>query len=83
MNILKYFPEKLEKIIATEVLDKMDMLEEIRIRALRPVILKMNDSEKVIKYIVTMEDILSCMQYICENSIYSYQNQIASRICYS
>ena len=82
MTILKYFQKKKEKIIATEVLDKMDRLEEIRLRALRPIILKMNDCEKIIKYTVTTEDILGCMQYICENSIYSYQNQIASRFCY-
>ena len=31
-NILKYFPEKIEKKIAEETLDKMNSLEEIRIR---------------------------------------------------
>ena len=77
-NILKYFPEKVEKIITNEVLDKFNSLEEIRLRAERPLILKMNDNEKIIKYNVTTADILSTMQYICENSIYSYQNQIAS-----
>lgn len=77
-NILKYFPEKLENLISEEVLDKLGSLEEIRLRAGRPLILKMTDNEKIIKYKVTTEDILSSMQYICENSIYSYQNQIAS-----
>ena len=76
-NILKYFPEKIEKKIAEEVLDKLDELEEIRLRAQRPIILKFNNSEKIIKYTVATEEILSCLQMICENSIYSYQNQIS------
>lgn len=39
--------------------------------------MKLNDGEKIIRYLVTTEEILTCMQNICENSIYSYQNQIA------
>lgn len=76
-NILKYFPDKIEKKIAEEVLDKMDSLEEIRLRTQRPIILKFNDCEKIIKYTVTTEEILACLQMICENSIYTYQNQIS------
>ena len=78
-NILKYFPDKIEKKIAEEILDKMDCLEEIRLRIQRPIILKFNDCEKIIKYTVTREEILSCLQMICENSIYTYQNQICNR----
>ena len=77
-GILKYFPEKLANLIESEVEDKFNQLEEIRLRAKRPIILKMLEIEKVIKYDVSTEEILSCLQYICENSIYSYQNQIAS-----
>lgn len=76
-SILKYFPDKIEKKIAEEILDKFDMLEEIRLRVQRPIILKFNDGEKIIKYTVTTEEILSCLQMICENSIYTYQNQIS------
>ena len=76
-DILKYFPEKIEKKIATEALDKMDSLEEIRLRAEKPIILKFNGFEKIIKYTVTGYEILSSLQTICENSIYTYQNQIA------
>lgn len=68
----------MEKKIAEEVLDKVDTLEEIRLRSQRPIILKFHDGEKVIKYTVTTEEILSCLQMICENSIYTYQNQISS-----
>lgn len=37
----------------------------------------MNDGDKIIRYSVSTEEILTCIQNICENSIYSYQNQIA------
>lgn len=77
-SILKYFPEKMEHKIAEEILDKFDNLEEIRIRALRPIILKLSDGEKVIKYSVSTDEILSCLQLLCENSIYSYQNEICN-----
>lgn len=76
-SILKYFPSKLEQKIAEETLDKFDTLEEIRIRINRPIILKFNDNEKIIKYSITAEEIISCLQFICENSIYTYQNQIS------
>ncbi len=33
--------------------------------------------EKDIKYSVTIEEMISSLQEICENSIYTYQNQIA------
>lgn len=76
-SILNYFPDKLQKKIAEEILDKMEDLEEIRIRVNRPIILKFNKIEKIIKYSVLTEEILSSLQLICENSIYSYQNQIS------
>lgn len=77
MGILNYFPERMEKRIAEEILDKLEELEEIRIRVNKPIILKFNNYEKVIKYSVSTEEIMGCLQYICENSIYSYQNQIS------
>lgn len=58
--------------------DKLDKIEEIRLRLERPIILKFNDGEKVIKASVLTEEIISCLQAICENSIYTYQNQIAN-----
>ena len=77
-SILKYFPEKIERKIAEEILDKYDSLEEIRIRVSRPIILKLSEGEKVIKYSVSTDEILSCLQLLCENSIYSYQNEIVN-----
>ena len=40
--------------------------------------MKFNDCEKIIKYTVSTEEVLSSLQMICENSIYTYQNQIAN-----
>lgn len=54
-----------------------DKLEEIRIRAGRPVILKIGLNEIVLKYIAKTEDILNMLQFFCNNSIYTYQNQIS------
>jgi stage III sporulation protein AA len=78
IGVLKYFPEKIEKAILEALLEKTESLEEIRLRTLRPIILKLNNNEVQVKYIVSQEEILGIMQKICENSIYSYQNEIAS-----
>lgn len=82
MEILKFFSkkisEKLEIFLKGQTEDKIKILEEIRIRANRPIILRFNDEEAFIDYIISSEDILETLQVICENSIYSYQNQICN-----
>ncbi len=75
-TILKYFPDRINKILNQEINDKP--LEEIRIRVDKPIILKFNGLEKIIKYNISREEILNILQLICENSIYSYQHQIAN-----
>lgn len=77
MKVLEYLPEKIKKVILLEVGEYLNKLEEIRLRAGQPIILKLNDCEKIIRYSVSVEEILTCVQSFCENSIYSYQNQIA------
>lgn len=76
-EVLNYLPEKIQDKIREYSADKLDKIEEIRLRLERPIILKYADGEKVIKYSVTLEEVISCLQAICENSIYTYQNQIA------
>lgn len=76
-EILKYMPNKINEKITEGMQDKSEKVEEIRLRLERPIILKLNDGEKVIKYSVSTEEMISCLQAICENSIYTYQNQIA------
>lgn len=76
-NILKYFPDKIKNIIKEEI-EIPDRLEEIRIRVDKPIILKFNNLEKIVRYKVSSDEILNILQLVCENSIYSYQNQIAN-----
>ena len=76
-NIFKYFPNRIREIINTEVSDKYDSLDEISIRVDKPIILKFNNSEKIIRYNINSDEILNILQLVCENSIYSYQKQIS------
>lgn len=81
-NIYKYFPEKIQEVLITEIGDKFEFLEEIRIRVSKPIVLKFNNKEIIVKYFISNEEILTILQLICENSIYTYQKEIVNRICY-
>ena len=77
MDVLEYFPNNIKRILIKEIsICNYKLLEEIRIRMNRPIILKFNNQLKKIDYIITTEDILRILEYITENSIYSYQKQI-------
>ena len=57
----------------------MILLEEIRIRTGKPIILKYTNQEQVLENVLPLqEEILETLQAICNNSIYSYQNQICN-----
>ena len=74
-EIFKFFPQHMQEIIAKE---NLQLLEEIRIRNNLPLILKIGQAEKILDYKINTEDINYIFQKICENSVYSYQKQIAS-----
>ena len=80
INIVKFFPDEISGVIneyfEENEEEKNKGIEEIRLRVDKPIFLKFNKFEKILDLIVTNEDILRTMQYICDNSIYSYQNQI-------
>ena len=77
MDVLEYFPYNIrEKLIKEININNYKLLEEIRIRVNRPIILKFNNETRRIDYLVGTEDILRILEYITENSIYSYQKQI-------
>lgn len=79
IDIFEYFPRDICFELSKKInLDNYYMLEEIRIRVNKPIILKFNKIDVIIKYLVTQEQVLEIMQYICDNSIYSYQNQICN-----
>ncbi len=77
-KVIEYFPDRLRDILFEKIKDNQEKLEEIRIRNQKPIILKFNNDEVIIKYVVNSEEIVSLLQLICENSIYSYQKQISS-----
>ena len=76
-EILRYFPIRVGQVISNELQSNNNQnLEEIRLRASKPIILKFTNKEKILQGIIETEDILQTLQNICDNSIYSYQNQI-------
>lgn len=82
-NLFNYFSKNVKQILdkyfsENSSNDSYSKLEEIKLRSGRPIILKLFNDEKVLNYIVTMDDMLETLANICENSIYSYQNQICN-----
>lgn len=79
-NLLSYFPEEIyteiEEYFKEDSEEKNKTIEEIRLRADKPLILKFNKKEILFKTIIKQEMILQTLQKVCDNSIYSYQNQI-------
>ena len=82
-EILNFFPKNISNTLYQNIGEYFSQLEEIRIRVDKPIILKFSNHETVISYIINNEEILNILQKICDNSIYSYQNQICNRIHYS
>ena len=78
LDILKFFPRGIANEINKEISKIEELVQEIRIRVGSQIIVKTNKKDDIIiNYFVTREDILEIMQVICNNSIYSYQNEIA------
>lgn len=83
-EIVEYFPKRIKHeletaLLKTDTQNQMMLLEEIRVRSSRPIILKYMNSERILENIIpTQEEILELLQQMCNNSIYSYQNQICN-----
>ena len=76
-DVLTYFPSQIQYKL--KCLDnKLDKLEEIRLRTNRNILLKIGQEEERINYIVSTEEVLEILQRICDNSIYTYQSQICN-----
>lgn len=78
-EILRYFPSNIYQIlykIFEEDEKIINEVREIRIKAQRPIVIKLKDSDFILEYIVSQTEILSIVEKICENSIYAYKNQI-------
>ena len=75
--------EKLIKLLPIELLryielDKLKYLKEIRLRVNRKTALRYIDCEKIVDFIPNEKNMISVLQMLCENSIYSYQSQICN-----
>lgn len=80
LSLFSYFPEKISNVLTAyfkENTEDSKSLEEIRVRNGKPIILKFNKKEVILKVAVDEEDILRTLQKLCENSIYSYQKQLS------
>ena len=76
-DVLTYFPTQIQyKIQSLD--NKLDKLEEIRLRTNRNILLKIGQEEERINYIISTEEVLEILQRICDNSIYTYQSQICN-----
>lgn len=51
-------------------------IEEIRLRAGKPLMLKIGQETEKIDHIVKQQEVLQAFERICENSVYSYRRQI-------
>ena len=80
IDVIKYFPKNISNILSKylETNNMYNSLEEIRLRANKPLILKFSTNEKIFEYIIKTEDILEALEHICQNSIHTYQNQICN-----
>lgn len=78
-QVLQYFPLEIYLQI-TKLIEEnesiADRIQEIRIRTNRPIAVKVENSNKILKHKVSQEEILRIFEKICEGSIYSYKNQI-------
>lgn len=78
-EILRYFPNKIYQIffnLFQENSKIAEELQEIRMRAERPIILKLRERDLILQYNITQTEILQIVERLCENSIYAYKNQI-------
>lgn len=78
-EILRYFPNKIYQIffnLFQENSKISEELQEIRMRAERPIILKLRERDLILQYNITQAEILQIVERLCENSIYAYKNQI-------
>ena len=78
-EIIKYFPYQIYVLLKNIFLQNNELkkeLQEIRVRAERPILLKTKAKDTIIDYKVSTTEILQILEKLCENSIYAYKNQI-------
>ncbi len=80
LEIFNFFSKNISQILKEKLGDKpieeINSLEEIRIRSNGSIILKFIEKQEVLHKKVVYQDIIETLQIMCNNSIYSYQNEI-------
>ena len=83
--VLEYLPINIKKVIYANfnnnikndyIQKEENLIEEIRLRSNKPLILKLRQETKILEYTVSQQELLQSFDKICENSIYSYKRQI-------
>lgn len=78
-EILRYFPNNIYQIFSNLFKENSKIaneLQEIRIRANRPILLRLRENDLILQYNISQTEILQVLERLCENSIYAYKNQI-------
>ncbi len=82
LGILNYFSKNISKLLKEnfegQPKERLDILEEIRIRSNGIVALKFMDKQEILRKRISYDDILQTIQIMCDNSIYTYQNEICN-----
>lgn len=84
LEIFNFFSKNISQILKEKLIDKpmeiINTLEEIRIRSNGCMTLKFLNKEVIVSRQIKYKDIIDSIQIMCDNSIYSYQHEICSRI---
>ncbi len=87
-NIIRYISKEIREVLLKANLERLDHLEEIRLRANKPLILQnyyedwfVNNEGNLVKsqrnaFIVKQEEILRTLEIMSRNSIYAFQDDI-------
>lgn len=76
-EVYQFFSKNISRFLKEEIADKLfEGLEEIRLRSNGSIILKISNKQTILQKKITYQDILETLQIMCNNSVYSYQNEI-------
>lgn len=82
LGVLNYFSKNISNILKEnfygQPAEKLKTLEEIRIRSNGSIALKFANKQEMLRVKIDYDDILQTLQLMCDNSIYSYQNEICN-----
>lgn len=80
-EVLKYFPNQIYALLKNTIQQNNHLrenLQEIRMRAEKPILLKSRQADIIVEYKVNTSEILQLLEKLCDNSVYAYKNQICN-----